>query len=153
MHPVCQRSASGYQLTTERLRGHLSRSTRLFNQFYARFVAMSARQLRVAGDQRRIESFCKDYIGRIVCGNRVAQGPNSFQQVLMLCAFDIQGNMVIEGLLATGRSYVFEIHKAPKCLRDLNIDEVRSVEALSGDQHPLLHLDAFVRTKQKLEYG
>jgi hypothetical protein len=130
-----------------------ARAARLFDQFYARFVAMRACQLRVASNQRRIESFCKDHVGRIVRRNGVAQSPNSQQQVRMPGAFDIQCNVVFECLPAASRADLFEIREATKCLRDLDINQVGSVETLAGVQHTLLHLDAFIRTEQKLEFG
>lgn len=59
---------------------------RLFEQLYARFMAMSARQFRVASDQGHIENFCKHHIGGIVRRDRIAQRPNSLQELPVLRA-------------------------------------------------------------------
>jgi len=116
-------------------------------------MSMGAREFRVARDQRSIENFCEDHISRVVCCHRVAQRPNSLQHVLVLCALDIQCNVVFEGLLASRRADFLEIHEPAQCLRDLDVDQVRSVETLPGNQHPILYLDALGRTKQQLKYG
>jgi Sigma-70 region 2 len=61
----------------------------LLEQLYARLMAMRARQFCIAGDQRRIENFRKHYIGCIVRRDRVAQRPNSLQELPVLRALDI----------------------------------------------------------------
>lgn len=71
----------------------------------------------------------------------------------MLCAFDIECNVIFECLFAPSCDDFFEDHQAAKSLSDLDIDQMGCVEALSGIQHPLLYLDALFRAQQELEYG
>jgi len=127
--------------------------SRLLNQLYSCLVTMRARQFRVTSNQWGIQNFGKHDVRRIVRSHGVAQCPNPFQQVLVLSAFDVKCNVIFEGLRAPGRGDFFEAHEAAKCLCDLDVEQVRSMETFSGVQHPLLHLDAFVSTQQKLEYG
>ena len=128
-------------------------ASRLLDQFYACLVTMRARQFRVTSNQRGIQNFGKHDVRRIVRGHGVAQCLNPFQQVLVLGAFDVNCNVIVEGLLDPGRGDFFEAHEAAKRLCDLDVDQVRSMETFFGVQHPRLHLDAFVSTQQKLEYG
>jgi len=116
-------------------------------------MAMGARQFCIASDQRRIENFCKHYIGCIVRRDRIAQRPNSLQELPVLRALDIQCDVVFESLLPASSADLFEMHQAAKSLRNFDIYQVRSVETLSRNQCPPLHLDAFLRAKQELEYG
>jgi hypothetical protein len=126
---------------------------RSFNQFYSRFVTARSRQLRIAGNQRCIENFTEDDISGVICCHGVTQHPDSIQQLLVLRAFDVECDVIVEGLPAPGRGDLFEAYEAAECLRDLDINQMGSVETLSGAQHPLLYLDALVRAQQKLEYG
>ena len=71
----------------------------------------------------------------------------------MLCAFDIQCDVVFEGLLASSSADFLEMHQAAQSLRDFDVYQVGRVETLCRNQCPLLHLDTFVGAKQELEYG
>lgn len=114
---------------------------------------MRPRQFCVAGDQWAIENLGEDNIGSVVRCDGVSQRPDTLEHIFVLCAFDVESNVVFERLSAPSCGDLFEAHQAAKCLRDLNINQMRGMEALSRIQRPLLHLDAFLRTQQEFEYG
>ena len=129
--------------------GRLAQS---FNQFDSRFVPVSSRQLRVASDQRCLENFRQDDIGGVVCGHGITQHPDPIQQPSVLGAFDVECDVIVEGLLAPGRTDFFQAYEAAERLRDLDINQVGSVKTLFGAQYACLYLDALVRPEQKLEH-
>ena len=64
----------------------------------------------------------------------------------------MESNVIFERLFAPDCGDFFEDHQAAKSLRDLDIDQMGCVEALSGVQHPLLYPDALFCAQQELEY-
>ena len=71
----------------------------------------------------------------------------------MVRAFDVQRRVVTESLFGAYRCYFFELNEAPECLRDFNVDQVRSMQAFLRHQRPRFDFLAFFSSKHELQNG
>jgi hypothetical protein len=69
----------------------------------------------------------------------------------MICAFHMQGSVVIEGLFAASRCDFFELNETPKSLGNLNVYQMRCMQAFLRHQRACFDFFAFCSSKQKLE--
>ncbi len=120
-------------------------------KLYGRVVTMSPRQLAVAGQQRRVEALRQRNVGGVVGGERIAQLPETRQQVDVGMAFDDEREVIVESLRRASRVDLLEQHQAPQGLRHLYIYEVRCVQELPWVKRAGSDTLAALALEQKLQ--
>lgn len=107
-------------------------------------------QLRVAGVKWRIQSFSQSQIDRVVCGELVAQPPDSLGEWFDPVADDAEGKVIDPCLLGARRSELSTQDEPSDHREDLDIEEVRRMHlARKVFQQPCID----VASHQRFHHG
>lgn len=99
-------------------------------------MSVRPREFRIARKQWRVERFGERNVGAVVSGQRFAQLPDARQELPMSVALQDEASKIIQRLLCPSWRDVFELDQPAQGLRDLDVEQMRSVESLMGRKGP-----------------
>ena len=92
-------------------------------------MPVSTRQFCVAGQKRGRESFGKRHIGAVIGRERITKLPDSRDENFVFMPFDEQIGHIVECLFGSRRGDLLSLYQAPQDLRNLDIEQMRSVQS------------------------
>ena len=114
-------------------------------------MTMEPREFGIACQQRCVERFSQRHVRGIVRADRFAKFPHAREQILMTVPIDAKRRMVVERLLRARGRDVAELDEPAQCLRNLDVEQMGSMQLLVWCQGQRRHVIGARGSQQELE--